>query len=760
MLLDNKLIIKTNVGNNEIELIIAGDINSPVFEPEDALENGEALYQIREGCFYEYSISNGFSLKNDILVQPSKLSPHTGRIVPNIYVGTSTLQILDDRAEVIGSIKLEVQSRKTNYRQDYRKMLNDITEKCTELLLQHNSPVTQLLEVNFDADAQTLYQRFAFIKSVLDSADFADAVNKIVLAPVTSWKETDSEKDIRNVRRLDSKAMHQIACSANRIKLSETHPLYSNLKSVPAKINVNSKTETVDTPENRFIKFALNSFQSFVSDFILKIRDENRIKNEARQLEAKLDEFLSHSIFKEISNPATLPLNSPVLQRKEGYREILRVWLMFDLAARLIWKGGDDVYDGGKKDVAVLYEYWLYFRLLDILKDQFEIEPEETNSLIVETPDGLGLQLKQGKHTPLKGIYKGKNRNLHIQFSYNRTFRGKQNYPEAGSWTMDMRPDYTLSIWPHGISQTVAEKEELIVYIHFDAKYRIENLTTIFGEMPKEDDTETQLQEKLTIEKTELIKGNVKRVDLLKMHAYKDAIRRTGGAYVLYPGSDKYTREGFHEIIPGLGAFAIRPLNGRLDGSEELKRFLRDVTEHFMNRASEREKISLRTYETYNAEKTTLNDVIPENYGENRALLPSETTVLIGYYKSPEQLKWIENRKLYNARTGDTRGSLRLSPKETGAKYLLLHGPEGTKTGKLYKLGGKGPRIFSKTDMEKNEYLNPSHDFYLVYDIVGKAEEEYNAYDWDITKLAAYTHHRGSGLPFAVSMVELMEVKV
>jgi hypothetical protein len=25
-------------------------------------------------------------------------------------------------------------------------------------------------------------------------------------------------------------------------------------------------------------------------------------------------------------------------------------------AARLIWKGGDDVYGGGKKDVAVLYE--------------------------------------------------------------------------------------------------------------------------------------------------------------------------------------------------------------------------------------------------------------------------------------------------------------------------------------------------------------------------------------------------------------------
>ena len=40
------------------------------------------------------------------------------------------------------------------------------------------------------------------------------------------------------------------------------------------------------------------------------------------------------------------------------------------------------------------------------------------------------------------------------------------------------------------------------------------------------------------------------------MHAYKDAIRRTGGAYILYPGeSEEWRKIGFHEVIPGLGAF-------------------------------------------------------------------------------------------------------------------------------------------------------------------------------------------------------------
>ena len=146
------------------------------------------------------------------------------------------------------------------------------------------------------------------------------------------------------------------------------------------------------------------------------------------------------------------------------------------------WEGGDDVKKKKKKDVAVLYEYWLYFRLLDLLKEQYNINPAETDKLIKETNDGLGLQLKQGKHTPLKGTYQGINRKLHVEFSYNRTFRGRQEYPSGGSWSVDMRPDYTLSIWPDGINQQQAEKEELIVHIHFDAKYRIENLQTVFGE--------------------------------------------------------------------------------------------------------------------------------------------------------------------------------------------------------------------------------------------------------------------------------------
>lgn len=747
---ENKKNIPVTIANSKVELTIFGESSTEetVFEIEiaEAIANGEAPFQIKEGCFYEYKITPGFTLEESDVVSKSKVNPSSGRISPNIYVGTLSIPVLDSEKKECGKIKLEVQSVKTSYRQDYRHMLEEITEKCTDLLLLHSSPVSQFFEVDFNADANTLYQRFAFIKSILDSEEFSDSVHKILSSPVTKWKDSETEKDIRAVRRINNAALKQIAGASNRIDLPDTHPLKSTLQSVPSKIRVTYKTETVDTPENRFVKHALNSFLSFIGEFRIKLNDNSRLKQEAKLLEDKLEQFLSHSVFKEISSPTTLPLNSPVLQRKEGYREVLRVWLMFDLAAKLVWHGGDDVYSGGKRDVAVLYEYWLFFKMLEILKEVFNIDSSSVENLIEATKDGLGLKLKQGRFLPVKGIYVADTRKLNIEFSYNKTFSGGKEYPEGGSWTRNLRPDYTLSVWPFGIGQEQAEMEELIVHIHFDAKYKIENLKTIFGN-----------GENLEEEKEEQKKGTFKRADILKMHTYRDAIRRTAGAYVLYPGSESSNKHGFHELLPGLGAFAIRP-SRQNNGTEELKKFLNEVVQHFLNRASQREKMSLKTYETHKDKNSNeLNEALPETYGTNRNLLPDETFVLVAFYKDAEHLKWITQNKLYNARTGSTRGSLRLSLKETGAKYLLLHTTGETKTSRILKLKKSGPRIFSKQNMVAKNYANPSQEFYLVYDIEDDLEKEFKSMVWDITKLEGYLNSRGSALPFSTSLTNMMK---
>ena len=744
-----------------LRLYIDSRENNTLFDSSDAEQHGEARFQLTEGCFYDFELTFendnnkavNYTLQKTGYVIPHVRKKHLGTIAPNIYVGTLSLNLLDLSEErKLDSVFIEVRSAKTGYRTDYRDMLEFITERCTELLIQSDSPVYHYFETDFTKDNQSLYQKFAFIKSIIGSDEFNEAIHRIVSKPVTNWTETTVQKDIRNFKKFTSKNIRELVSGTNRASIPENHSLNgSGLVSLPVKISNLRKIDSVDTAENRFIKHALEVFLKFSMDNNNAPKASEELRNESEMLIQKLEGYLGHGIFKEISRPATLRLNSPVLQRKEGYREVLRVWLMFDLAAKLVWKGGDDVYHAGKKDVAVLYEYWLFFKLLELFRSVFQIEPKSLEKLIQKTEDGFNLQIKQGKQTALEGVYFHKGRKLKIRFSYNRSFSGSKRYPDSGSWTIGMRPDYTLTIWPFGIEEAQAEKDELIVHIHFDAKYKVANYKELIQQ---------NFDEELNTEKTENRKGIYKNADLLKMHAYKDAIRRTGGAYVLYPGDYSIERKGFHEIIPGLGAFPVRPSKTD-DGITELKDFIYQIIAHFVNRTSQREKTAYRTYDIYRSKpKDEVNELLPETIGINRCLIPDETFVLVGFYEK-DKWDWITGRELYNARADSKRGSLRLGPGEAGAKYLLLHTRGETITNKILKIVETGPRVFSKqTLIEKGYPSEPSQLYYLVYKVKLASEEEFQNVKWDISKLDKYKSGRGSGLPFAVSLTELMKVKV
>lgn len=727
---------------------------------ENASEHNEARFQLVEGCLYDFQISDPDFVLGDVgenIIQQHKRTKNLGTIAPNIFVGTLSIPLLEkESSQERCKVELEVQSIKSGYRDDYRDMLELITEKCTDLLLQANSPVSQHFEIDYTKDSQTLYQKFSFIKSVIGTDEFAEAIHRIVTAPVTKWTETTEEKDIRNARRFSNANIKEILKGGRRTKLPEAHYLRSyGIDTLPERITTIRKTDSVDTPENRFIKHALQNFLKFCTDINNKAKEfgHKKMETESGMMIRELESQLHHTVFKNISRPTTLKLNSPVLQRKEGYREVLRVWLMFDLAAKLIWKGGDDIYSGGKKDIATLYEYWLFFKLLDLFQSIFDIEPREISDLIKETPDGLNLQIKQGKFTPLRGVYDSGSRKLNIRFNYNRSFSGKKTYPDSGSWTTTLRPDYTLSFWPFGISETEAEKQELIVHVHFDAKYKIANLTDFL-----EQNTENDLDE----EKAENRKGIYKNADLLKMHAYKDAIRRTGGAYVLYPGDKSINQKGFHEIIPGLGAFPVKPSKTE-SGIGELKAFILEIIEHFINRASQREKIAYRTFDVYKnppESDNVVNEPLPEPFNTNRDLIPDDTYVLVGYYNSQEQYNWIQRTGLYNFRMGSGAGSLILDKETVSSKYLLLHTSGDTDSGDLWKIVSRGPKVYSKDDLIRKGYPSPSQDNYLVIQIEPVTDTEFENVSWDFRNLSNYSTGRASAFPFTTSLTELMKNKI
>ena len=579
--------------------------------------------------------------------------------------------------------------------------------------------------------------------------------------PVTAWTHRIEEHDIRRSRRITPSHLRQIASRSDRINLPADHPLRTSCKmeSVPSRLTSETKIDSLDTPENRFIKHALQEFQRFCTVVCRHIEDNNidtekfpNIYTEARAIEVRLGEYLNHTIFKEVLNPVSLPLNSPVLQRKEGYREILRVWLMFDLAAKLTWNAMDeDHYQVGKRDVASLYEYWLFFKLLHLVEGIFSIKQGETKDLIQETVDGLGLQLKAGKHYAVKGEYLHPNRSLIVQFSYNRTF-GKAEYPKGGSWTKQMRPDYTLSLWPADFSQDEAEKQELIVHIHFDAKYKVQDLQYLISEEDGKS-SESILENELNREKLEQKEGTYKRADLLKMHAYKDAIRRTGGAYILYPGKRPYSTKGFHELIPGLGAFPISPSDNDKE-LDVLESFIREVVDHFADRASQREEQSYSTYRIHKNKsgENELHEILPEQYEGERTKPPSDTFVLIGYIQD-KQKDWVKRKQLYNTRFDEP-----VDLEKVSAKYLILYdssmGAPNTRTKNIYRIKDN-PRIWEKKKMLEEDYPLPSSEEYFVYEIESINESWKESKEWDISRLDKYKKTKKAG-PFTVSLAELM----
>src|ERR1700755_331986 len=92
---DNQLTIPITLANKEIKLILYGEnLKQTLIEKEDAIENGEAIFQIKEGCYYEYKIDDGYSLETSDIVSKSKVNESSGRISPNINVGTLSIDVL------------------------------------------------------------------------------------------------------------------------------------------------------------------------------------------------------------------------------------------------------------------------------------------------------------------------------------------------------------------------------------------------------------------------------------------------------------------------------------------------------------------------------------------------------------------------------------------------------------------------------------------------------------------------------------------
>ncbi len=741
-----------------------------------AMELGEGQVQLLEGVRYEYVLGKPIyrlalaqhytDTQGIVLHSKAKDRAHCGVLNPGLATGRLPLVLQDATGAVLASAYVEVRSRKLTYKTDYQEMMQDIMRYSVDLLQELRAPSLFKAEPDPGHDAATLGQQFAFVRALLQSPSFENALHRITTHPHQVWQHVAHERSISREFKPTGKVLRQLAQGSRRVEVPASHPLHATLKTLPEFVTVNRATPTHDTPENRFVKFALRSFHQFLDTMRARVPDkakDARLVQEITALCTRLDEALASGVMRQVSEPTYLPLGSPTLQRREGYREVLQAWLQFAMAAKLVWHGGEQVFGAGQRDVATLYEYWVFFKLLDVVADVYTLDRPKVDDLLEPTADGFGLKLRAGKFIAMQGESAQPGRKLRVQFSYNRSFMATNKTREPGSWSENLRPDYTLSLWPAEFTADEAELQELMVHVHFDAKYRIDQAAALLRDADAIGELQT-LEDVLSETKKEENRGSYKRADLLKMHAYRDAIRRTQGAYVIYPGEsgDDKRLNAFHEVLPGLGAFALRPGTG----TQAIETFMRDVVSHVADRASAREVHSFHTWQTYEkAAPPTAQDqraaylVVPEraSTGNVRATPLRETFVVVGWVKSAAHLQWIGTHGKYNFRMGNASGALRLSSQVVGATYLLLHGADGNAVPGLLRIKDPelGPTVLSALELSALGYPSaPTQLSYLVYNVEPAGDFANTA--WNLSTLAAKPASAALGHPFAVTLLDLM----
>ncbi|MEV4619954.1 DUF2357 domain-containing protein [Asanoa sp. NPDC049573] len=695
--------------------------------------DGSALLEARQ---YRYEV-NGVA--GAVRIEPAELfnaddsSRTRGRITPKQHVGTLGVVVECADTSVL-STTIEVLPTKLGQVDEYRHMLSDITSHAAEAALRGFAPTT-FRGAAAAGSAELLYQRFALLESQLYSDRFGAAIARILSDPDVEWRTTAERQSAGGAYPGGSAFGRAFAAPGPRRPwlAGRDHP---SLTTMPAQLERSRQETTPDTGPNRFVKYALETWRALAQS----LRDglgpkSSRPKSgpARRGLQAAngaieiLDDILGHPLFREVGSLDRFPSSSQVLQKRAGYRQLLRMFVLVDAGLELPWTSDvDDIYSPSLRNVADLYEIWCYLTLLDIVGEVCA-QPQVGHPFVANS-DGLSLKLRTGLASTITWQTSGRGRPLEVRLMFNRTFAG-----EKESWTRSMRPDCSLLIRPSAATMGDA----LDVWVHFDAKYKVDGASPIV--LAQGDDDETPFR------------GEADRDDLLKMHAYRDAIHRTAGAYILYPGDEPLDKRQFTETLPGLGAFPLRPGADQAYGVEAISTFLASVLDHVADQATQHERERYWRAHIYGS-APQVHPTLPAAPFLDRP--PADTDVLLGYVRGAEHRGWIEQTLCYNVRADGRTGSLRLGSRELGARLLLLYEQTGTEF-RIIRLARSGDwRAIDRSELSSTGYPSPRGRLYLVTTLEPVPEPPPWLADIRIDVVKPDGLIRGA--PFAVTWLDLM----
>ena len=449
-------------------------------------------------------------------------------------------------------LSFEVISLKLDYETEYLALIKDLSDQALTLLLDFDAPTSSKLADDPTRPQKSDLEAFLILKAALPLQELKGA-----MAMIKSRPHSILESEDRWVPTSVATGLHAMADPIGRIRWGR-HP--KSGKAVPAEVLERKRRDTTDTPPNQFIKYALGELRKTCSDIAAEPNKYGiRNSDEAEQIGLSIDLELRSPLLRSVSRLTRIPFENQVLQKREGYRQILRTWILSKraLAAKDLQSQGLLSPTAENRHVPDLYEYWLFFFLAKALEKlkgatkitkHYEEELNENGDISIKLEYSgkprLTLQLGQGDQARYVALY------------YNRTFFQKNG---PNSYSMKLRPDYTVETFVSTYGEEYIHKRNRaanlgeISYLHFDAKFRIQKVGV------KDIDAEP---EETDAEPDELA---AKPEDIYKMHTYNEAIRGTAASIILFPGSTNKdgdqmeSYQKYRELIPGVGAIAIKP---------------------------------------------------------------------------------------------------------------------------------------------------------------------------------------------------------
>ncbi|WML43142.1 DUF2357 domain-containing protein [Neobacillus sp. PS3-40] len=474
------------------------------------------------------------------------------------FVGKDSIGIFWNFEDAL-NLPIEIRAAKIDYLSDYKTMIDNINNICSDVLWSSKSTISLNVENTFDSE-KSMLSKFFFIRAAFSDLKLLSSFEEIVNAPITKLQETFKEVTIGEVSSFDHRTIISMLNSPYWIETDPSASLLSvSQNSLPLILNEYHTHLSYDTTENRFIKYLLEEVSLILNELIVQYTKKTIVGLESFRLLSIVNEMLSHYILQEVKSIPYVETGNLAIRRVPGYSDFYTFFEQLLMSESLQWDEFFNIlFHKQVKPIYDLYEAWVLTELLEILKSM--------------STGGFNVEFGSGKRF-IKRI-STEFYSFNLELLYQHKLQHSKNDDPLSSYSMRMDPDFLLNIY---------KGDNLLGSVVFDAKYKLNKLNELFT-YSKDDLDDTNL-------------GNLtdariaKRVDLMTMHAYKDAIRVVKGSYVILPSveqSIELWRER-KDIVPSIGAIPLYPSSNsefKDKQRDTFTRFIKKLITHYKRKST------------------------------------------------------------------------------------------------------------------------------------------------------------------------------